>query len=173
MRRWPPLFLALVVLLTALLLCGCGEPKRATELLESERRLAGMYEACWKIQLKDGDRTSVIEVSTFDDMEQIEVEALLKRSNGMTKQGTWSGVRLADVLDAGGVQRPFREIRIEAWDGYIGRVDYATAILPDTIMATSQDGRSLPREDGPTRLVVASQDGFYWVRMITALEVLR
>lgn len=132
-----------------------------------------MYEACEKIKLTDGGRTTVIEVSSFDGLENVEVEAILKRSNGMTKKGTWTGVRLADLLDANGVSRPFEQLKFEAWDGYVGRVDYETAVLPDTIMATSQDGGGIPREDGPTRLVVASQDGFYWVRMITALEVLR
>ncbi len=164
---------ALLLILPAVVLASCGSPPGATQLLKSERQLTGMYEGCKTFKLKDGGKTSIVEVSALGGMPQVEVHAILKRANGMTKPVTVTGVRLGDVLDSKGVARPFRELKVEAWDGYVGRVSYDIAVLPDTVLALTMDGGPIPREDGPTRLVVASQDGFYWVRMITSIEVLR
>jgi DMSO/TMAO reductase YedYZ molybdopterin-dependent catalytic subunit len=85
----------------------------------------------------------------------------------------WKGTPLGAVLDANVVARPFKELRIQAWDGYVGRVGFDVATKPDTMLAYRMDGKPIPREDGPVRLVVPSQDGFYWIRMITRIEVLR
>jgi DMSO/TMAO reductase YedYZ molybdopterin-dependent catalytic subunit len=46
-------------------------------------------------------------------------------------------------------------------------------LRPDTILAFEQDGTPIAQEDGPVRLVVGSEDGFYWVRMITRIEIVR
>ena len=60
-----------------------------------------------------------------------------------------------------------------AWDDYVAKVSYDVAMRPDTILAYEEEGRPLPEEDGPMRLVVGSEDGFYWIRMIVRLEVVR
>lgn len=164
---------ALALLFLVILAIGCGGAKKETPLLESEKKLAGMYEACKTIKLVDSGATRTIQTDPLGSLPQKEVSAILKRSNGMTIPGTWSGVSLSTVLDAQGVARPFKELKIEAWDGYVGRVGYDIAVLPDTILALTQNQKPIPREDGPVRLVVASQDGFYWIRMLTAIEVLR
>jgi len=77
------------------------------------------------------------------------------------------------VLAANGVATPFKELKITAYDGYVGRISYDIAVMPDTIVASRESGKPLPRDEGPVRLVVASQDGFYWIRMLTRIEVLR
>ncbi len=164
---------SLALLFLVILAIGCGGAGKETQLLQSEKKLAGMYEACKTIKLVDSGVTRTIETDPLGSLPQKEVSAILKRSNGMTIPGTWSGVPLSSVLDAQGVARPFKELKIEAWDGYVGRVGYDIAVLPDTILALTQNKKPIPREDGPVRLVVASQDGFYWVRMLTAIEVLR
>lgn len=164
---------AFALVLALSLAAGCGGGKPATTLLESEKRLAGMYDACQNIKVKDGQSQATVTVARVKAMPRTDFSAVLKRANGMTKTNTWGGTPLSAVLSAGGVTTPFKELRIEAWDGYVGRVSYEIAMRPDTIIAYVQDGKALPREDGPVRLVAASQDGFYWIRMITAIEVLR
>jgi DMSO/TMAO reductase YedYZ molybdopterin-dependent catalytic subunit len=91
----------------------------------------------------------------------------------MTYPGTWSGPVLSDVLKRQGVEGDFQELRIVAWDGYVAHVASDIAMRPDTILAFEQDGAAIPEEDGPVRLVVGSQDGFYWIRMITRIEIVR
>jgi DMSO/TMAO reductase YedYZ molybdopterin-dependent catalytic subunit len=169
MRR--PVLLALCcALLIAVALPGCGKQK---VLLESEKRLAGMYKACQNIDIVDPPKSTKVAVSSFSTMPQQSVDAVLKRSNGMKISGTWAGVKLSDVLAANGVTTPFRELKISAYDGYVGRVSYDIAMRPDTLIANKEGGKPLPRDEGPVRLVVASQDGFYWINMITKIEVLR
>jgi DMSO/TMAO reductase YedYZ molybdopterin-dependent catalytic subunit len=172
MKR-PLLQLILCAVFFAGVLAGCGGGGKAPALLESEKRLAGMYEACQKIQLTDGESKQTIHTGELAALGSVEIEAVLKRANGMEKPGKWAGTPFAAVLDSKGVAKPFKELRIEAWDGYVGRISFDISQRPDTILADREDGKSLPREDGPVRLVVASEDGFYWMRMITRIEVIR
>jgi DMSO/TMAO reductase YedYZ molybdopterin-dependent catalytic subunit len=173
-RAIAPFILLLAVTLTTLALtAGCGSGKPSTRLLESEKRLAGMYEACQKIKIVDGASRNTVTVAQVKSMSRTDFSAVLKRSNGMTKTDTWSGTPLSGVLAAGGVTSAFKELRVQAWDGYVGRVSYDIAMKPDTILAYVMNGKPLPRDDGPVRLVAASQDGFYWIRMITKIEVER
>jgi len=173
MRRLLLAGIALTLLAATLAAPGCGGGASKAPLLESEKKLAGMYEACKTIELTDSGTKKTIETAALRDLPQVKVDAVLKRSNGMTKPGTWTGPSLASVLDSKGVAQPYKELKLEAWDGYVGRVGYDIAVLPDTILADTQDGKPVPKEDGPVRLVVGSQDGFYWVRMITGIEVIR
>ncbi len=173
MSRYMRSAISLAVLAAVLVASGCGGGGGEPALLESEKRLAGMYEACKTIDLTDFGNKQVIETEALEDLPQVKVDAVLKRSNGMTKPGTWTGPSIGTVLDIKGVARPFKELKIEAWDGYVGRIPYETAVMENTILADTQDGKPVPEEDGPVRLVVGSQDGFYWVRMITGIEVIR
>ena len=162
-----------VAILVVMGLPGCGD-EEPSRYLDSERRLDGMYEACHTIDLTDGqEQLEPISVDELDGLERVEVDAVLVRSNGMEMPGTWTGARLSDVLADRGVTTPFTELKIEAWDGYVGRVGYDIVMHPDTILAYLENGEEIPMEDGPVRLVVGSQDGFFWVRMLTGIEVLR
>ncbi len=173
-RTVAPFILLLAVTLMALAFtAGCGSTRQSTGLLESEKRLAGMYEACQKISIVDGTSRKTVTVAQVKTLPHTEFSAVLKRSNGMTKTDTWGGTPLSGVLAAGGVGSAFKELRVQAWDGYVGRISYDIAMKPDTIFAYVMDGKPLPRDDGPVRLVAASQDGFYWIRMITKIEVER
>jgi DMSO/TMAO reductase YedYZ molybdopterin-dependent catalytic subunit len=171
-RRSLALLLALAVVAGVLAGCGGGTSSKAP-VLASEKKLEGMYEACRNIQLVDGESKTTISVASLPSMATIEKQAVLKRSNGMTRTDTWKGTPLVAVLDLKGVARPFKELKVTAWDGYVGRVGYEIAVAPDTMLAYRVNGKPIPKEDGPVRLVVPSQDGFYWIRMITKIEVLR
>lgn len=169
----------IAVLLTACFLAlslaaaGCGKSEDP-RLLESERQLEGMYEACHTITIEDAQgEHPPITLEEIESREPMEVDAVLVRANGMAMEGTWTGVPVSDVLADHGVQMPFEELKIEAWDGYVARVPYEVAALPDTIFAYLENGEPLPVEDGPLRLVVASEDGYYWIRMINLIEVIR
>lgn len=163
-----------VALLILGVIAGCGGNNGERPLLESERRLEGMYEACQKIELSSpGGAPTTITIEEIKGLPAVEIEAVLTRSNGMKKSGKWAGARLSEVLARHGVAEPFKELRVEAWDGYVGRVGAEVATRPDTILAYRENGKPLPEEDGPVRLVVASEDGFYWIRMMIKVEVIR
>jgi DMSO/TMAO reductase YedYZ molybdopterin-dependent catalytic subunit len=175
MRRFvtlPALIIVAVILLASI--CGCGEEKEASPFLESEKRLEGMYEECKTIGVVDplGEHPD-INTEEIKALEAVDVETVLVRSNGMEKQGVWTGARLSDVLRMYGIEGPFTEIRMEAWDGYVAKIEYEMAMRPDTIIAWEENGEPLPQEEGPVRLVVGSEDGFYWIHRITKMEIER
>jgi DMSO/TMAO reductase YedYZ molybdopterin-dependent catalytic subunit len=177
MARRPALALLAVLLLAGCLavsLCGCGEEEKASPFLESEKRLEGMYEECKTIEVSDaaGEHPD-IDTEAIKSLEMVDVNTVLVRSNGMEKEGVWSGVRFSDVLRNIGVAEPFTELRMEAWDGYIAKIPYEMSMRADTILAWEEDGSPLPEEQGPVRLVVGSEDGFYWIQRITRIEVVR
>ena len=159
---------------TALAGAGCGEDTQPSRFLKSEERLAGMYEACRTVTISDpaGEHPPIL-VDELGDYPLTDVTTELVRSNGMRLTGTWSGAVVSEVLARHGVEGPFTELRIVAWDEYVAKVPYDIAMRPDTIFAYLQEGEPLPEEDGPMRLVVGSEDGFYWIRMIVRLEVVR
>lgn len=132
-----------------------------------------MYERCKTIDVVDGSSKKTINTADLPSLGETQVSATLKRSNGMQINGTWKGTPLNPVLDSLGIARPFKELKVKAWDGYVGRISYEVATRGDTMFAREQDGKPLPKDDGPVRLVVPSEDGFYWIRMITDIEVLR
>ena len=174
MKRLSPLALLIVVLVAASAFAGCSSGTEAKKpLLESEKKLAGMYEACKKITLIDGSTKQTILTADLPALGAIDLQAVLKRSNGMTHADMWRGVPLNAIFAKYGVAVPFTQVKIHAWDEYKTPITYDIAARPDTILAFQMDGKPIPKEDGPVRLVVASQDGFYWIRMITKIEVLR
>jgi|GEM_PF-1454598 len=177
MVRRSALTLAVLVILgcLALFLCGCGEDeKKASPFLESEQRLEGMYEECKTIEISDpaGEHPD-IDTDEIKSLPEVDVKTVLVRSNGMEKEGVWTGARLSDVLRGSGIEGPFTELRMEAWDGYVAKIGYEMAMRPDTILAWEEDGAPLPEEQGPVRLVVGSEDGFYWIHRITRMEIVR
>ncbi|MDY6793756.1 MAG: molybdopterin-dependent oxidoreductase [Actinomycetota bacterium] len=168
--------LCVVLAVAALLAVGCGEAEKTEDsrFLESEKRLEGMYEACQTIEVLDSlAEHPPIEVEEITNLEQVDVETVLIRSNGMGKPGVWSGVRFSDVLDMYGIDKGFSEIRMEAWDGYVAKISNDIALRPDTILAWLEDGEPIPEEEGPVRLVVGSEDGFYWIYRIVSMEFSR
>ena len=142
-------------------LCGCGQEEKASPFLESERRIEGMYEECMTIEIDDptGELPEV-DTEEIKSLPKVDVDTVLVRSNGMAKQGVWSGVRLGDVLRHQGVEEPFVEIRLEAWDGYVAKIPYEMAMRPDTILAWEEDGAPIPEEQGPVRSACGSRDGY-------------
>lgn len=166
-----PVLLA-VLLVLSLAICGCGDDNDAS-VLTSEKKLEGMTEACQTIRILDGETERSITVDEITALPHIDVTAELVRSNGMRRTDDWRGVSVSKVLEKAGVTGEFTELEISAWDGYVGPVSYEISMLEDTILADEMAGEPLPMEDGPVRLVVASEDGFYWIRMITQIEVKR
>jgi DMSO/TMAO reductase YedYZ molybdopterin-dependent catalytic subunit len=172
-QKGRPLLIVMVLFL-ALLVLGCSGSEKSSGVLKSEERLEGMYEACQSVEISDpAGQHPAIDVNEIAALPRVDVQTKLKRSNGMEYQGTWSGPSLSDVLSRQGIEGDFQELRIVAWDGYVAHVARDVALRPDTILAFEQDGAPIAQENGPVRLVVGSEDGFYWVRMITRIEIVR
>ena len=90
----------------------------------------------------------------------------------------WTGVRLADILDAAGVKAGAPAVRFGSFDGaYTESLSMAEARRDDVIVAYQMDGKPVSHiHGGPVRLYVAPMYGYKsckWLDRITVEPALR
>jgi DMSO/TMAO reductase YedYZ molybdopterin-dependent catalytic subunit len=85
----------------------------------------------------------------------------------------WVGVRLADLLDAAGVQPEAKAVTFHSFDGsYSESLTLDQARRPDVIVAYSMEGKAIPsRHGGPVRLYVAPMYGYKSLKWLDRIEV--
>lgn len=97
------------------------------------------------------------------------LEATLDCTNGWYATATWSGVRLADVLDPTRV-RAARSIRVTSTTGYV-RI-FPAGDVGALWLATERNGRPLtPGYGAPVRLIAPGRRGFWWVKWVATVEL--
>jgi DMSO/TMAO reductase YedYZ molybdopterin-dependent catalytic subunit len=86
--------------------------------------------------------------------------------------GQWSGVNLRHFLESVGADLTAKYVAFHCWDEYYGSIDMATALHPQTILATRYAKDYLGAPFGyPLRLRTATKLGFKNPKWITAIEV--
>jgi DMSO/TMAO reductase YedYZ molybdopterin-dependent catalytic subunit len=86
--------------------------------------------------------------------------------------GEWSGVPLRTFLERVGADLTARYVAFQTADDYPSSIDMATALHPQTLLATKYAGAVLPDPFGyPLRLRTATKLGFKNPKWITAIEV--
>lgn len=86
--------------------------------------------------------------------------------------GKWSGVPLRGFLERIGADTTAKYIGFKCFDGYYGSIDMATALHPQTILATHYDGKPVEDPFGfPVRLKTPLKLGFKQPKWITSMEV--
>jgi DMSO/TMAO reductase YedYZ molybdopterin-dependent catalytic subunit len=85
----------------------------------------------------------------------------------------WVGVRLADLLDAAGVQPAAKAITFHSFDGsYSESLTLDQARRPDVIVAYSMEDKAIPsRHGGPVRLYAAPMYGYKSLKWLDRIEV--
>lgn len=101
--------------------------------------------------------------------------------NGAIGNARWKGARLRDILDKAGVGKGAVEVALNAADGPVldKTPDFAKSLpvwkaLDETvIVAYEMNGAPLPHWNGfPARLIVPGWTATYWVKHLTAIDVL-
>jgi DMSO/TMAO reductase YedYZ molybdopterin-dependent catalytic subunit len=86
--------------------------------------------------------------------------------------GQWSGVPLRVFLEHVGADTKAKYVNFFTADDYPSSIDMATALHPQTLLATKYAGETLPAPFGyPLRLRTATKLGFKNPKWITAIEV--
>ena len=86
--------------------------------------------------------------------------------------GQWSGVPLRRFLEQVGADTRAKYVNFFTADDYPSSIDMATALHPQTLLATRYAGETLPDPFGyPLRLRTATKLGFKNPKWITAIEV--
>jgi len=88
-------------------------------------------------------------------------------------QVRWSGVRLADLLEAAGPLPAATAVRLTSFDGtYSDSLTLAQARLPDVIVALRMLGAPVSHDHGgPVRLYVAPMYGYKSVKWLSGIEL--
>ena len=86
--------------------------------------------------------------------------------------GQWSGVPLRTFLEKVGADTKAQYVTFMTADSYPSSIDMATALHPQTLLATKYAGETLPAPFGyPLRLRTSTKLGFKNPKWITAIEV--
>ncbi|MCJ2092055.1 molybdopterin-dependent oxidoreductase [Methylobacterium sp. J-072] len=86
--------------------------------------------------------------------------------------GQWSGVPLRTFLERVGADLKAKYVSFRTADDYPSSIDMATALHPQTLLATKYAGETLPDPFGfPLRLRTSTKLGFKNPKWITAIEV--
>ena len=86
--------------------------------------------------------------------------------------GQWSGVPLRTFLEHVGADLKAKYVSFKTEDDYPGSIDMATALHPQTLLATKYAGQTLADPFGyPLRLRTSTKLGFKNPKWITAIEV--
>jgi DMSO/TMAO reductase YedYZ molybdopterin-dependent catalytic subunit len=85
----------------------------------------------------------------------------------------WSGVRLADVLALAGISSLGGYLAIDSADQYFETWDIASALHPQTLLATAMNGAPLPAANGaPVRIATPIKLGYKLSKWVTGLKVM-
>jgi DMSO/TMAO reductase YedYZ molybdopterin-dependent catalytic subunit len=86
--------------------------------------------------------------------------------------GQWSGVLFRTFLERVGADTRARYVVFRTVDDYLSSIDMATALHPQTLLATKYAGETLPLPFGyPIRLRTSTKLGYKNPKWITAIEV--
>jgi DMSO/TMAO reductase YedYZ molybdopterin-dependent catalytic subunit len=112
---------------------------------------------------------------TLRDFNALPEQEIIIRHNcveGWDYIGQWSGVNLRLFLERIGADLAAKYVSFRCADVYYGSIDMASALHPQTLLATKYAGEPLPDPfDFPLRLRTAVKLGFKNPKWITAMEV--
>ena len=129
--------------------------------------------AAWKLELSGliANRTPWTAAQFYELPEQ---ELIIKHIcvEGWDYIGQWSGVNLRQFLERIGADIRAKYVMFRCADGYSGSIDMATALHPQTILATKYAKSPITDPFGfPLRLRTSTKLGFKNPKWITSMEV--
>jgi DMSO/TMAO reductase YedYZ molybdopterin-dependent catalytic subunit len=129
--------------------------------------------ATWKLELagRINDKRSWTAQQIYELPEQ---EWIIRHIcvEGWDYIGQWSGVNLRQFLERIGADLKAKYVAFRCADDYSGSIDMATALHPQTILATKYAKQPIADPFGfPLRLRTATKLGFKNPKWITAIEV--
>jgi DMSO/TMAO reductase YedYZ molybdopterin-dependent catalytic subunit len=139
----------------------------------SQSDLTPIDVANWKLEL--GGLISDKRPKTAPDIYAMPEQEIIIRHvcvEGWDYIGQWSGVNLRRFLESVGADLTAKYVAFHCFDDYYGSIDMATALHPQTILATRYAREVLGDPFGfPLRLRTATKLGFKNPKWITAIEV--
>ena len=92
--------------------------------------------------------------------------------SGLFSNAVWTGVPMADLLNAAGVRDGAVEVKLHGADGYTDTFAIEKALDPTTMVVYRMNGEALPEVHGfPARVIVPGMYGEKNVKWVTGIEV--
>ena len=110
----------------------------------------------------------------FEVVEEYSVLVCVSNEVGgdLIGHSAWGGVRLADVLEAAGMNDEVVDVVFTGADGYTDSIPLEVALAPTTLLAVSQNGSPLEQDHGfPCRVRVPSIYGMKNVKWLESIEL--
>ena len=129
--------------------------------------------ATWKLELagliSDKRALTVSDINAFPTVTQRTRHVCVE---GWDYIGEWTGVPLRMFLEKIEADMTARFVGFKCADGYTGSIDMATALHPQTILATKYAGETLTKDFGfPIRLKAPTKLGFKQPKQILSIEI--
>ncbi|HYN36729.1 MAG TPA: molybdopterin-dependent oxidoreductase [Actinomycetota bacterium] len=110
----------------------------------------------------------------FEVVEEYSVLVCVSNEVGgdLIGHSAWGGVRLAEVLEAAGMNEEAVDVVFTGADGYTDSIPLEAALAPTTLLAVSQNGSPLEQDHGfPCRVRVPSIYGMKNVKWLESIEL--
>lgn len=110
----------------------------------------------------------------FEVVEEYSVLVCVSNEVGgdLIGHSAWGGVRLAEVLEAAGMNNEAVDVVFTGADGYTDSIPLEAALTPTTLLAVSQNGSPLEQDHGfPCRVRVPSIYGMKNVKWLESIEL--
>ena len=134
--------------------------------------------ATWRLEIAGHvQRPYSIGYDELLDMETVErphtLECISNEIGGdLTSTAVWAGVPMKDLLDRAGVKDGAFDVVLTSVDGYTDSIRIAKALDPDTLVAYSMNGYSVPQDHGyPARALIPGIYGMKNVKWLAKIEV--
>jgi DMSO/TMAO reductase YedYZ molybdopterin-dependent catalytic subunit len=129
--------------------------------------------AGWRLEVgglvSDQRRWTLAELAALPQAEMVIRHVCVE---GWDYIGEWSGPTLRSLLERSGADPRARYVNFHTADDYPSSIDMATALHPQTLLATGYGGETLADPFGfPLRLRMATKLGYKNPKWITAIEV--
>ncbi len=124
------------------------------------------------------DRTRIYDFDAISAMPPVVQETTLmcisnRIGAGLASNAVWTGVPMAELLNASGVQEGAVEVMVYGSDGYTDTFSIEKALDPTTMVVYLMNGEPLPPRHGyPVRVIVPGLYGEKNVKWVTGIEVL-
>jgi DMSO/TMAO reductase YedYZ molybdopterin-dependent catalytic subunit len=150
--------LIFVLIFAGLLFSACGSSTK----VDWKLKITGAVQKPLELRYQD-----------LEKMPQTELkDILMNKSVGEDETGSWSGVKLEELLSQAGADAGFLTITATASDGYA--IEITKDELKDAIVALKQNGEWITKSDpehGPIRLVCPQTPANRWVFQLTEIQV--
>ncbi len=128
--------------------------------------------ATWSLAIKGAvARPYQVGYTTLAGLPQAELTATIDCTTGWYSTQLWRGVPLRALLDQAGPDPGAVLIRLHGVSGYVG--DFTLTEAAEVLLATHVSGQVLDHWHGyPLRAVAPTRRGWFWIKWLTAVEVL-